>query len=104
MEEEFKKRIIMPEPKVSSEEPEEEIQEHPNARHLDNILMNQDENMSISNSTLENILVKLDESNEDTNNLLEHGLLISDELVTEIKNLKEVIKQDKEWQIKLTLE
>jgi len=100
--EDFKKGIIMPEPQEIPEEIPEETPEHPNAPLLDNLLETMDSKSSETNDILENILIKLsDESELET---AENQLQATDKLVEEIKSLKEVIKEEKEWDIKLILE
>jgi|GEM_PF-3270649 len=98
---EFNKGIIMPEPLETPEEIVEDTPEHPNTSVLDNLLEVIDSKSTETNELLENILVEL--SNESELETAENQLEVTDKLIEEIKSLKEVIKEEKEWEIKLIL-
>jgi hypothetical protein len=100
--EDFKKRIIMPPEQPMQEEVQPEQPEHPNTGILENTMLNQHEKMSETNQLLEHLLVKLD-SNSDKS-IEEHTLVKIADVVDELKSLKEVIKDNNQWEVNLILE
>lgn len=101
--EEFTSRIMKPTP-LPPEEPimEPEQPEHPNTPILENMAMNQDDKMTETNQLLEHLLVKLDDNADKT--VEEHTLVKIADVVDELKSLKEVIKENNQWEVNLILE
>jgi hypothetical protein len=100
--EEFTSRIMMPTPQPMEEPEVEETPEHPNTPILENMMVNQSSSSEETNQLLEHTLIKIAELADKT--LEEHQLIKTAEVVDELKSLKEVIKENNQWEVNLILE